>query len=1011
MKARLFQRCCRLCLDDTREQLEIRSVERLTQTLLELYNLKVTSQDRCSQNICIECYQDVSESQKWLDVLEKQKQIILANQQHFQEELLEQLGPEPSPVADKSFSPSRSTRRTRRSARMGLDEETTPKPAAAIKNEPVQTRSGKRKLEWEPNSEQESETPTEATSNGDTVDEEEAVSDTTTTTSDAEIKCNKCEASFDDIRALEKHVCEFVCSVCSTGLKYKASLRRHLVDVHKIKTSEWTNYWNPRGHDKDSQSLLVETTKPKKRYRYESDSPTDLEEDSSNDQAQEPGAEIVCKYCGERFDSTQELKSHDCCVRCNICGFTFASRNNVKRHKIRVHRIDPSDPSLMVNSVRSMSRATSRPPSRPPSRAASEHASEDEPLAALATRSEDQNESGISNGNKTPGKTRYRYYCTDCDYSNLKRYRLVTHMLEKHGMVKEQIDPEAIPKQAVNDGSKTPERPKTPATTPIARSDPVYAPIPEPPKTPDLLISLQTSHQPRGRSRSTYQDSMEYGQKRKRSLSACSNKSSRMARSRSIPPPDREVLVAKRRLSTSNVLTKVHPKLRNTLLAMEANRLHMNIRPGCELLPPNQPIRVRASSHFNQEPCPMKKLFKLRAPVGIERQRVHQLRALFRNMSPRISCQSKISSIDVESLVLDHALSTSSSPMEVVEQDPLNRNTPGPLIMDCIGSEQEGVVYEVLEVGTQNVTTVCGTSSTVLEVVDGSVTDQIQLPEQKKKKKNKKEKRRKSVKETVVPEELVKPKEEKDVDEAEPTENGVNDSDFSNNNNFGNMNELSAVSAVGEQLPQLDATCHTQEPMETEIAEPSSTTEFESTEPLKPNKSESIEQPNPIVPEATEQSSPMEPESTEQPSPVESESAAQPNPEESESVELSKSKESEPEEQQNQIEPESPEPPKAEEPPKPKEPESASDEQQQVADTAVEKMGQSVVSNGHDNVHETTETAEAHTTEKQTTDERVPSELLQEEEEQVGNMVEEVSEERSPDDEQEEEDDQMITPD
>ncbi|XP_058461960.1 uncharacterized protein LOC131436967 [Malaya genurostris] len=816
MRAKFFQKCCRLCLDDTREQLEIRSVERLTQTLLELYNLKITNQDRCSQNICVLCYQDVSESQKWLDLLEKQKQVILANQQHFQEEVLEQLGPEPAPVVEENFSPTRSTRVTRRSARMGNEQ--TPK-RSPIKNEPTQLRSGKRKLDWEPPSEQESETPTEATSNGDEADEEEAASDTTTTSSDTELKCNKCESVFSGIEALEKHFCEFICSVCSTALKHKWSLRRHLVDVHKIKATEWTNYWNPKEYGKDSQNLLVETTKPKKRYRYESDSPTDLEEDSSNEQAAEAGVEVTCDYCGDKFDSNQELKRHDCNVRCNICGFTFASRNNVKRHKIRVHKIDPSDPSLINNRARSVSRAASRPPSRPASRAASEHGSDDEPLAALASRSDDLNESEKSSGCKTPAKIKYRFFCTECDYSNLKRYRLVDHIVDKHGIPKDQIDSDAIPKQP-SDGSKTPERPKTPATTPRSHTTPVYAPLPEPPKSPDLLVSMQVSHQPRGRSRSTYQDSIEYGQKRKRSLSACSNKSVNFSRSRSIPPPDREVLVAKRRLSTSNILAKVHPKLRTTLLGMEANRLHLAIRPGCELLPPNQQYRIRASSYINHEPCPMKKLFKLRVPVGIERERVHQMRELFRKMSHRVSVQSKVNSIDVESLVLDQVQSNSSSPLDALDQDPLNRTTPATAMVNCAASEQEGVIYEVREVDTQNVTTICGTSSNVIQVVEGPVSDQAHLPEQKKKKsKNKKEKRRRSLKESDVPDTLVQPKVENDIDGTEVTEIPIVEQDKSSE--VGNTSELHPVGIIEPQDTPSEITCQPQSIVETESTDQS----------------------------------------------------------------------------------------------------------------------------------------------------------------------------------------------
>lgn len=37
----LFQSCCRLCLDDTKQQHEIFAVEKLAETLEKLYDLKV----------------------------------------------------------------------------------------------------------------------------------------------------------------------------------------------------------------------------------------------------------------------------------------------------------------------------------------------------------------------------------------------------------------------------------------------------------------------------------------------------------------------------------------------------------------------------------------------------------------------------------------------------------------------------------------------------------------------------------------------------------------------------------------------------------------------------------------------------------------------------------------------------------------------------------------------------------------------------------------------------------
>lgn len=41
MNTRLYQKCCRLCLDDTKEQIEVCSDDRLAETLQQLYNVKV----------------------------------------------------------------------------------------------------------------------------------------------------------------------------------------------------------------------------------------------------------------------------------------------------------------------------------------------------------------------------------------------------------------------------------------------------------------------------------------------------------------------------------------------------------------------------------------------------------------------------------------------------------------------------------------------------------------------------------------------------------------------------------------------------------------------------------------------------------------------------------------------------------------------------------------------------------------------------------------------------------
>ncbi|XP_055530327.1 uncharacterized protein LOC129721598 [Wyeomyia smithii] len=744
MKERLFQKCCRLCLDDTKQQLEIRSVERLDEALLDLYDLKISSKDRCSQSICVECYEDVSETQKWLGQLEKQKQLILANQARFREELLEQLGPEqitavtPQEKTVEVTPPSSSTRITRRSARMTSDAD-SPKPKSpSIKKEPIVTRNCKRKIDWEaPQSEQESETATETTSN-EVGEEEEITSETTTvttTTTEAEVKCNKCEALFEDIVSMEKHTCEYICSICSKSYTSKWNLRRHLVEKHKIVRTQWQSYWTPKGHEKNAQSLLVETSRPKKRYRYESDSPTDLEE-SSNDQAPKADVEIICKYCGVRFDSQQELKDHDCEIRCNICGMTFAKRNYVKNHKMRVHGIEASELCLTASKSRPVSRAASRPPSRAATEIP-ENPSDDEPLSTLANNQDDESLL-INEMEKTPGKIKYRYFCTECDYSNLKRYRLSAHLIEKHNFEKESIDPDSIPREIAR--SKTPDRSKTPqpryCKTPTRAKTPLEPDYSTVPKTPDYFTSALELHQ-RGRSKSTYQDNFDVDYRRKRSYSSCSNKMSRSVRATSNPPPsDRNMATAKRRSSTAQNQPKIHAKFRPLLVGIDMNRLHLSIQPGCEVLPIDHQLRIRASSHHSQDPSSTKRLFRLKAPIGTEREGVQQLRNMFQQMSGHVTGPSKVASIGVEQLVFDSAGNPSI---------PTDGSTEQTVLASHLVDGPEGEIFEVRDVDTQNVTTIYQSGSEVVHVVGSAAPADYDDPNQsRKKKKGKKDKRRRS---------------------------------------------------------------------------------------------------------------------------------------------------------------------------------------------------------------------------------------------------------------------------
>uniref|UniRef100_A0A1Q3EYM5 C2H2-type domain-containing protein n=1 Tax=Culex tarsalis TaxID=7177 RepID=A0A1Q3EYM5_CULTA len=733
----LFQSCCRLCLDDTKQQHEIASVEKLAETLEKLYDLKITKDDRCSKKICVDCQQEALEAAKWLEVHEELKKQISENQERFAAEMLVQLGPEPEPPAPSSRSTRLSRRSTRRNATDTPTETTAQVEAEQIKEEkPVvvtrssRRRSGAAKQEWEPpgSDRDQSETPSSSSgsigsSSGDNEEDNASTAESgTTSSSDTELKCPRCAATFTELTALEKHKCKFVCSICSAVLKHKKSLRKHLMSTHNVREDQWESYWNPpqgeEGGGKE-QSLLVEGRKPRKRYRYESDSPTDIEDNAGEpaDKATPSSGgprrstvkdfelpdelvKIYCSLCNESFSGV-----HDCPYACDICGNTFALTKNVRRHKINVHKLEPDHPSLVDRR-----RSTSRPPSRLSSRAASEAGSDDDvPLAAVASRS--RSDSVASNG--TTGGKLYRFFCMDCDYTNTRRYRVTAHMKSVHGIPPDQIDPEAIQKELLGMRAKTPEPPPQPRTrhtsssgsrTP-ARAEKVMTPFDEvlaaagctaPPLDPAPLVPEPSNYDAfpvlaakspgfhRSRSRSTYQDDMD--RKRKRSLSACSMREPRTNRATS----ERNVLVAKRRLTNAELLSRINAKFRNTVASIQANRLHVRPQLSCVPVgtPIEQPLRPRVTAFHREEPCASKRLYRRRAPVGSERTQVSRLRAIFQSLCDRIPATSTVNAIDVDSLVL--------VPSDVLPPEPDSTTTP--VADEATTVTQEEEITEISEV-------------------------------------------------------------------------------------------------------------------------------------------------------------------------------------------------------------------------------------------------------------------------------------------------------------------------
>lgn len=259
----------------------------------------------------------------------------------------------------------------------------------------------------------------------------------------------------------------------------------------------------------------------------------------------------------------------------------------------------------------------------------------------------------------------YRFFCMDCDYTNTRRYRVTKHMKDAHGIPPDQIDPEAIQKELLGTRSKTPEPPRMRHSV-GSRSD-VMTPFDEvlaaaggtaPPLDPAPLDTrvpesasfpvLETSSGFRSRSKSTYQD--DWDRKRKRSMSACSMREPRTNRAVS----ERNVLVAKRRLTNAELLSRINVKFRNTVASIQANRLHVRPQLSCVPVgtPIEQPFRPRVSSYHPEEPCTNKRLYRRRTPDILERTQLTQLRSIFQSLSDRIPAASSVNAIDVDALVL-----------------------------------------------------------------------------------------------------------------------------------------------------------------------------------------------------------------------------------------------------------------------------------------------------------------------------------------------------------------------
>lgn len=185
--------------------------------------------------------------------------------------------------------------------------------------------------------------------------------------------------------------------------------------------------------------------------------------------------------------------------------------------------------------------------------------------------------------------------------------------------------------------------------------------------------------------------------KRKRSMSACSMREPRSNRAIS----ERNVLVAKRRLTNAELLSRINAKFRNTVANIQANRLHVRPQLSCVPLgtPIEQPLRPRVSAYNPEEPCNNKRLFRRRAPVGNERTQVTRLRAIFQTLCDRAPAASTVDTIDVDSLVLvpSDVLPPEQPPEEAVPPQQPEPDSTTPVVVEPMDTDDTPMVVEVVE--------------------------------------------------------------------------------------------------------------------------------------------------------------------------------------------------------------------------------------------------------------------------------------------------------------------------